>query len=301
MGYLTPRDYRKTIQADNLNQVISSDPLILEDAEDTAIEKAMTLLVQKYQVGREFQDTTQWDITQVYAPFNRVYLDAPAFDPTATYQSQDMVKYLPVGEKNYKVYYSTFGSTPGAFNPADWQLINYQYTIYNAPPPKPEFNYKTSYQVGAQVYWNGKVYTCAIESTSITQAIALQYYTYANIPYGNVFPDDPVNGLTHWGAGVPYTVPAGTFITANGWWSEGDNRSKLIKWAIVALTLYYVHARIAPMNIPELRVDDYKEAIRMMKKDFAEGEATAINLQVIQPTTGMRIRYGGNVKNNNTY
>lgn len=301
MGYLTPRDYRKTIQADNLSQVIGSDPLILVEAEETAIEKAMTLLVQKYVLGREFQTTPEWIKAQVYLAFNRVYLDAATYDITATYITGAYVKYLPAGEKNYRVYRSIAGNVPGAFNAAEWTFINYQYGIYNAAPPKPEFNYKTLYLVGDQVYWNGKVYTCIIQSQFVSQAVAIQFYTYNQVPYGNVWPDDAANGLQHWGAGVAYNVPANTEITNTTYWTSGDNRSKLIVWAIVALTLYYCHARIAPMNIPELRVDDYKEAIRMMKKDFSEGEATAINLVPIQPRTGGRIRYGGNVKNNNTY
>jgi hypothetical protein len=301
MGYLTPRDYKKTIQADNLQQVIGNDPIILTDAEETAIEKATTLLVQKYIVGREFQATSAWDKTQVYQAFNRVYLDADTYDVSATYIAGAYIKFLPTGEKNYKVYKSIAGNAPGAFSPAAWTFLNYQYSIYNAAPPVAEFNYKSVYAVGNMVYWNGRVYTCLIPSTLVTQDVALQYYIYAAIPYGNIFPNDPINGLQHWGAGVVYNVPANTDITNTTYWASGDNRSKLIVWAIVALTLYYCHARIAPMNIPELRVEDYKEAIRMMKKDFAEGEATAINLQPIQPRSGGRVRYGGNVKNNNTY
>lgn len=300
MGYLTPRDYKKTIQRDNLNQVIADDPQILSDAEGTAIEKASTLLVQKYIIGREFAGTPAWDKTKAYNVFQRVYLDAPVYSTGTTYVTGDYVSYLVTGEKNYRIYKSIAGNAPGAFNQAQWTFVNYQYSIYNAGAPKPEFNYLTAYNAGDQVYWNGKVYTAVRSSPGNTQADALQYGTYSAVPLGNIFPDDPVNGVQYWGAGVAYNIAANTDIL-DAKWIDGDNRSALLVWAIVALTLYYVHARIAPNNVPDLRVKDYNDAIAMMKKDFANGEATAINLQPIQPRTGGRIRWGGNVKNQNSY
>src|SRR5574341_304788 len=188
MGYLIPKDYKKTIQRENLNQVINDDPEILTDAEDTAVEKASTLLVQKYQLGREFQGTPKWVKTQVYLAFNRVYLDAPVYSATATYAAGDYVTYLAPGEKNYGVYKSIAGNAPGAFNATQWTYMNSQYAIYNAAPPKPEFNYQTTYKIGDQVFWKNKTYTCAVPSSAVAQSVAIQYLTYQNIPFGNVFP-----------------------------------------------------------------------------------------------------------------
>jgi hypothetical protein len=302
MGYLTPADYKVSIQADNLNQVIGSDPTILQTAEQRAVEKASTLLVQKYVINREFAPTNKWDKTKTYNAFTRVYIDADAWVSATSYALGIYVTYTPAGAKTPNVYKSIVNNTTtGTFTPAEWQLIGYQYAIYSAPAPQAEFDYKAMYKVGDKVFWNNKVYTCNIASINISQEFAIQYYTYAQVPFGNIFPDDPINGMQYWGAGVTYTVPPTTDITDTTYWNAGDNRSQLVVWAVVSFTLYYVHSRIAPRNIPELRVKDYDDAIVMLRKDFAGGEATAINLVPIQPRTGGRVRYGGNVKNNNTY
>lgn len=302
MAYLTPADYKVSIQADNLNQVIGSDPTILQQAEIRAIEKANTLLVQKYVTTREFAATSKWDKTKTYNAIDRVYVDAPAWVSATVYGLGIYVSYLQPGDKVPGIYKSiSTPTTTGTFTASEWQFINYQYSVYYAPTPKPEFDYKTMYKVGDQVFWKNKVYTCNVPSVDVSQSYALQYYTYAQVPFGNVFPDDPMNGVQYWGAGTVYSVPPATDITNATYWVNGDNRSQLVVWAVVSFTLYYVHSRIAPRNIPELRVKDYDDAIFMLRKDFAGGEATAINLVPIQPRTGGRIRYGGNVKNNNTY
>jgi hypothetical protein len=210
------------------------------------------------------------------------------------------VSYLPTGAKELSIYKShTAGTTIGTFTPSEWTFINYRYAIYNAPAPKPVFNYKTIYNIGDQVFWKDKVYTCIIPSTNISQSQALQYLTYNNIPYANVFPDDQVNGVQYWGAGVAYTIAANTDIL-NAKWAVGDNRSKQVVKIVVDIVLYYIHDRIAPRNIPELRVKNYDDSIKKLKK-FAEGDTTNIKLPLIQPVSGARIRWGGNVKSNNTY
>lgn len=300
MSYLTPGDYRKTIQADNLQQVIGSLQTVLSDAEDTAVEEVQSYLVQKYVIDQEFQDSPKWDKTLVYHALNRVYLDAPVFSSTDTYITGDLVAYLPTGSKDIGIYASIAGSAAHAFNPAEWAFKNYQYAIYNAAPPKPVFNYKAIYKVGDQVFWKDKIYTCLIASSQLLWSTALQYGTYANVPEGNIFPDDPVNGLQYWGAGVSYSIPINTSIFDSTKWEAKDNRSKQIVWCCVVLALYFSHARISPRNIPDIRVKDYDDAIKKLKR-FAEGDTTNVKLPLIQPKSGGRIRYGGNVKNTNIY
>lgn len=301
MAYLTPGDYRKSIQSDNLNQVIGSDQSILDDAVETAVEKAKSRLIQKYVVDREFADTPAWDKADTYKALDRVYLDPPAYNIGTIYVAGDYVTVTSGTPPISIVYKSKAGSAAGAFNPAQWDKVGYRYAIYNAKLPKPEFNYKTVYKVGDQVFWKDKTYTCLIPSSSTPHELAIQYLTYANIPYGNVFPDDPVVGLQYWGAGVAYSIAANTDILDTTRWVAGDNRSKVVVRAVVSLALYYVHERISPRNIPDLRVKNYDDALDELK-DFAIGkDSTAINLVPIQPKQGNRIRWGGNVKNNNTY
>lgn len=302
MGYLTPGDYGKTIQADNLTQIIGSNNVILIDAEETAVEKAKSHLTQKYLVDQEFTPTSKWDKANTYHQNDRVYVDAPLFDSTLIYPQNSYVTYQVVGDASGKgVYYNAGPGSiaAGVFDPTKWTFLAYQYTIFYVHPVATPFNYLAVYAVGNTVYWNGKAYTCKIATTGLTQETALQYINYQSIPVGNVFPDDPINGVQYWGIGVPYSVTPNAQIYDTTKWLVGDNRSKLVVWAIVVMALYYIHARISPRNIPDLRVKDYDDAVKMLKQ-FAEGDTTA-NLPLKQPKQGARVRYGGNVKNVNTY
>lgn len=301
MSYLTPRDYKKTIQADNLQQIIGGDDTILTDAMETAVEEAQSHLVQKYVIDREFQDVVEWDKLDVYLAFDRVYLDAPLFNAASTYALGAYITYGAAGAKYLTVYRSNVAILVAApFNPAQWVEIAPQYTIYTPKLPAPEFNYLTAYKVGDLVIWNNKKYTCAIQTGMVTQDLALQFGSYQNIPKGNVFPDDPVNGLQYWGAGVAFNVPANSQIDNTALWVQNDPRSRQVVKCVVDITLYYVHDRIAPRNIPDLRIKNYDDSIKKLKK-FAEGDTTNIKLALIQPKQGRRIRYGGNVKNSNSY
>lgn len=67
---------------------------------------------------------------------------------------------------------------------------------------------------------------------------------------------------------------------------------------IIDLTVYHLHSRIAPRNIPELRQTRYDNAIGWLKM-CAMGDVTP-KLE-IQPEAGRMIRFGGQVKNSNSY
>jgi phage gp36-like protein len=291
MSFLIPTDYRKSIQSDNLNQVIGNDTTILSAAELTAIEEITSYLIQKYDLTNEFQPLSAWDKAVVYKASNRVYLDAPAYDAATTYIVGDYA--LNTGN----VYKCTTDTT-GAFNVANWQLISPQYTIYFAQYPFPLFDYNATYAVGDQVFWNDKTYTALSSTSLLSQNSALQYGSYQSLPLPNLAPND-VNALQMWGNGTPYTIAANTDITDVGKWTLGDNRSQQLVTYCVNIALYYVHSRIAPRNIPELRVKQYDDAISWLKK-VGRGEVTA-NIPVLKPKQGGRIRYGGNVKNINSY
>lgn len=300
MGYLTPGDYKKSIQADNLSQIIGNDSAILDDAEMTAIEDVISGLTQKYEVEREFTPTLAWDKSETYHAFDRVYLTAPTFSAQSAYNAGDYVAYQPnVSIPVRYIYKSIVGSVAHAFNPTEWTLLTQEYTIYSPVLPQPEFNYKGTYKQGDKVLWKDKIYTCILPTVPFDAQVALQNLKYENIPLFNVFPDDPANGKSAWGTGVPYSIAPNTEITDTTKWAIGDNRCKQVVWCVVALTLYYIHARIAPRNIPELRENDCARAEKRIK-EFAQGDKTP-KLPVRQPRQGARVRYGGNIKNNNTW
>ncbi len=291
--YLIPSDFKLQIQTDNLQQVINSDPSVLSRGITTAIEKIQSALVQKYDLAQELQDTPAWDKTKIYQMGNRVYLTAPLFDATQIYLAGALVVY------SNNVYSSIAGSAAHAFVPAEWTLIAANFQTYYAAPPYPIFNVYSPYKVGDRVFWKGNAYTCNIASVFDTFPANIQPQFYENIPNPNVFPDDINSGVRYWGVPVPVTIPANTLITDATKWTIGDNRSQMLVMIACDIALYHVHSRIAPRNIPDLRIKRYDDAIRELK-GYANGDSTA-NLPVLQPRQGARIRYGGQIKNNNSY
>ena len=292
MAYLILSDYKKQIQTDNLNQVIGNDLTVLQTAELQAIEEAFGYLSQKYDTSLEFTSTDVWAQNVAYKAAARVYLDATAYNPASTYNIGQLALYAG------KVYRCiTQIATPEAWNPAKWSLLGDQYDIFYAKYPKPVFDYMSMYRVGDQVFWKDKVYTC--QRASVDYGDNIQFRVIENIPYPNVFPDDPASGVIYWGTGTAYEVPANTLITDATKWTAGDNRTQSVLMTVIDICLYHVHSRIAPRNIPDLRRDRYMNAVDMLRA-FARGEMTA-KLPVIQPKRGARIRYGGNIKNINSY
>lgn len=292
MPFLISKDFSKQIQSDNLNQVIGGDTTISSAAQLTAIEEATSFLIQKYDLTNEFQSMLFWDKTLVYKATNRVYLDTTIYAPATAYV---------VG--NYTVYAGNFyictANTTGVFVPSSWTLIGVQYTIYYAAYPFPPFNFNTQYAVGDKVWYKDKTYTCIIATQPFSQGSALQYGRYQNLPLLNIAPDNVNNGLLYWGSPTAYSVPATTLITNTTYWTLGDNRSQQLVTYLVDITLYHLHSRIAPRNIPELRIKRYDDAIKWLKS-VSKGDVTA-NIPTLQPVQGSRIRYGGNIKTVNTY
>jgi hypothetical protein len=181
-------------------------------------------------------------------------------------------------------------------------------SIYNAIYPQPIFNFLSVYKKGDKAYWKDKVYTCVIPTLVISHESQLQqdpmHSQFYNSSLGqqvkNYAPDDPMAGAAYWGIGAAYQIEANTPLTDNNYWSTGDNRSQQLVMFMIDITLYHLHSRISPRNIPELRVKRYDEAIAWLKK-AGKGEVTA-NLKVKQVNpVGNRIRFGGNTKMNNRY
>ena len=292
MAYLILSDYWKSIQDVNLQQVITSTESIRKGAELGAQAEAISYLRQKYETGVEFTDTTKWDKTAPYSAKDRVYLDATTYAPATAYVIGDFALYL--GN-----VYECNNATTGAFNAADWDLKGAQYELFNALLPFKEFNYEKLYNVGDRVFWKGNVYSCLVQTVYITHETKLQYRVENNVPYSNVWPDDLNVGDKYWFNEGAYIVDAGTDITNGAFWVSTDNRDQQMVLYFVDITLYHLHARIAPRNIPQLRIDRYNSAIDWLKM-CARGEITP-NLPLIQPKTGNRIRWGGQIRNINTY
>lgn len=301
MSYLTHPDIYAQIQGTNLEQIIGNDFSILHAALKKAQEQCISYLVQKYDTTAEFTDTNIWNFTDAYNANNRVYLDAKPYDQTKTYALNILTLIPnPSGMGFGTVYICTTPVTvPAAFNLTSWLLLGNQYQLFYALYSYPQFNYLNFYNIGDKVYWKGNVYTASIATQPLDHQTRLQLVYIQDIPYINIFPDDSVNGLTHWGIGVPYSVPSGTLPTNTTYWICGDNRSQQLMETTLDLAIYKLHTRIAPMKTPQLRVNNYHIALDWLQK-AAVGDVTP-NLPVLQPRQGASIRYGGRVKEVNSF
>jgi hypothetical protein len=294
MAYLRLYDYYQNIQSAQIDQLTGGSNAIRLGAELVALEEVTSYLTQKYDTAAEFTDTVVWAYATPYKAKNRVYLDATAYSAASTYALNALV--LQAGN----VYICTTAvSVAEAFNAAKWALLGAQYDLFYVTLPKTEFNEKTIYAVGDEVFWKDKTYTCVIATTVYTHSQKIQFGDYADIPARNVFPDNATNGVKYWGVGVAYSVAAGTLPTNTAKFTFGDNRSQKIVDCCIDISLYKMHSRIAPNNIPQLRIDNYDSAILWLKA-CGKGSVTAA-VPTIQPKQGRMIRYGGNVKNTNHY
>ena len=289
MAYLIQKDYLQ-IQDLSLSQL--ADEAERVEIQFIAQNEAISILRQKYDISMEFTDTTQWVGSNVYNATNRVYIDANAYVTSTSYAVGNYV----VNEGNV---YKCTTITTGVFDPTKWSLIGAQYDLFYAKYPVPLFDVYGYYQVNDEVFWQGKKYKCKIQTQAISHDTAIQYHLYSNIPLNNVFPTDTVAGAKYWQVVSTYTVPANTDILDTDYWTKGDNRDQQMLLYFVDIALYHLHSRIAPRNIPQLRIDRYHSAIDWLKM-CGKGEVTP-NLPLIQPRSGSRIRFGSVVKNVNSY
>jgi len=294
MAYLILSDFKKLIQTDNLAAIIGSDYTILDQVKIAAVVELTSYLIQKYDCSKEFTDTVPWTRATAYKANNRVYLDATAYSASAVYVTNDLC--LQAGN----VYISIAGNVAHAFNAGEWTLIGPQYSMFYVTLPEPEFNSAAIYAAGDEVFWKDKVYTCVLPTVVPTHAGQLQAGSYQNLPPLNVFPDDTLSGLQYWGTGVAYSVAAGTLPTDTAKWTAGDNRNQQLVNYCIDVALYTVHSRIAPRNIPELRVKRYDDVIKWLT-NVAQGKTVTAALPLIQPMQGRRIRWGGEIKRQNNY
>lgn len=316
MGYLVLKDYGQYIQGDLLRQITQGNDAKRITEENTSIQTIAQRLQQKYDLNSEFTQTQPYDKTKIYGAADRVTVDLSVNGFKAWVAGAHVAGDLVINGGNG--YISPGSFTDSTFDPTQWTYVAPQYTIYYAAYPStctlqgvanpatltdpyaPVFNYKSIYAKGDIAWWRGSTYVCNQPSTVLCHGAILQYATYSNIPYANVFPDDPVGnaGGAYWTTKTAYTVPAATPLT-DARWTQGDNRNQVIKMAMIVITVFKLSPLIAPVNRPAIWLEDYRSMLRELK-ECAEGQMT-LNLPLRQPNNATRSYHGGNIKQDNWY
>lgn len=292
MPYLRYRDYARTIQDVNLSQIIASDDSIRLEAEVAAEAEVKGYLKPKYDIDLEFAETSIWSPLIAYKGYALVELNYTDYNPATNYAINDLVTFT--GK-----CYICIATTTGTFNQIKWTLIGIKYDLYNIVPTESDFNYKGYYKTGNKVFFKDKINTALLDSPSLDHNTALQYGRLTSLPYPNVFPDDTIDGAKYWGTGTAFSVTAGTLPNNTTYWTKGDNRATRLVQITMDICLYHLHSRIAPRNIPQLRMDRYAAATAYLDM-IITGTLTA-DIPLLQPKTDGRIRFGGDVRRENSY
>lgn len=383
MNYLFYGDFKKLIQSENLNQIVGNDLSLIKSIGDLGEEEVISYLSSKYDTSTEFKPILPYDSGKIYYAGDRVYLDAPVYNANQTYD----LYYLTLYQGNVYICFVAI-TVPEAFNSSHWVFLGPQYQIFSAQLPYPSFDYyKPCYNPGDVVFYKNKVYTNVIGTYGIDYDTLIQQNTARSRDYYNIFPDEPNRGLDSWGAGVDYSIPAGTLYAGGGqyyapsystvrqaqytsladntvsislpsligkpliqiileikplktseynwnqqtglltlnapgmmlgqtlfilysnfnptllttaYWIQQDNRSQQLLTICLDISLYHLHSRIAPRNIPDLRVKRYDDAISTLKK-FLKGDTIPQIIKLQQPSQGRRIRYYSEQKQQNGY
>lgn len=324
--YCTNFDYQPIIQPGQIEyQLLSNDIQTVIQAENIAIAEAQSLLAGKYDLSSEFTATNVWSYGASYSPGMRVIMDYATYSSGVTYSLGQCVivpninvydnsNYNPIGEAYCLTGTVSWGPTTSLpSNDSNWSDLGEQFSFYNVNYPAPYFNQSEFYQVGDIVYWDGFTWSCQTQTPAINQTLAEQYI-YINAIPRNPLPTGPENSaglywLTASGScqtplvGETYSIGTqsiGTYTiydtlpTNTNFWSAGDNRSQMMLLRIMEIALYYLHKRIQPTNIPEHRMVAYRSAMKYFE-DLIEGRKNT-PIQIIQPSTGNTIRFGGNVR-----
>ena len=80
--------------------------------------------------------------------------------------------------------------------------------------------------------------------------------------------NQPLTNTTYWAKMINVPTSNATY------WTAGDNRYPMFVELAMDMTLYNLHARINPRNIPELRIERNREALDQLDR-WASGTDTA--------------------------
>ena len=85
-------------------------------------------------------------------------------------------------------------------------------------------------------------------------------------------------------------------------WTQTDTRHQFLLSIFIDVTLYHAHSRVNPRNIPEMRIERYRDAIEWLKKVNSGSLTPAFPiLETEEDIKGRNIHFGQTKIEQNTY
>lgn len=123
--FLVKYDFQTLIDEDNLDELSNSSDRLVNDAMDSAIEKASGYLRHRYDVNKVFKVVQTFSDSDTYAIDDRIYWTETAYSASSTYSTGDLVVY-----NDYIYQANTDIGTPEAFNASHWDQLAEDNTFY---------------------------------------------------------------------------------------------------------------------------------------------------------------------------
>lgn len=301
--YIVKNDYLTVIQYDNFFQQVLGGAGDIQrfTAEAWAISVVESKLAQKFDLGFEITDTLPFDNSKTYYAGDRCTIDFSAWVSGRSYAIGDCVILNEIG------YYCTYANNNTVFDPNNWNAIGNQYDIYYIQFPYPIFSLNPQlsrgtytagvYKIGDHTIWENKIYRCKQPTLGMSHAGYIQYQQTSDIPAPNIFPNAENNW--QWEFVEDFNIEQEPPYRGSNIWTYGDNRDVMLVQAILDLSIWRLHSRISPNNIPELREKAKNSAFEWL--NACNAGKINVNIQLLQPLQGSSLSWGSSPKLINKY
>lgn len=295
MGYLQTKDYLRVIQPNELNAITRNDISIRQLVEGSVQSEMYATLIQEFDLDIEFKDMQPFALATIYKGGDRVYLDAPAYNPSVGQQTFTTGTLIAYQSNVYHCITAVTSAEP--FDTAKWTLIGKQFDVYYIQLPQPLFEQDKFYTKGDLIFYKDKTYIALQDSIPLDQQTQLQAESIESIRRGNAVPGVGVTGARMWGSATAYSSTG--IYPGSTPWVKGDNRNQMFVRMMLDMVVCELCKAVAPNNVPEARHNAYVKAVRDLK-DIADGNINA-QLPTLKPIQGQRIRYGGRPRETNSW
>jgi hypothetical protein len=263
--HLRDKDYKQTIQDKDILQVVSDDLTLVTAVEQSAQEEMISYLLQRYDTDRIFASIGTFSLSITYSGTQLIEYSEPVYDQTVTYSVGSRISF------DDNIYINLL--TSSQIDPTDtlvWQFLTEDKSLYYAKLPYNEWDEKKLYNTNDNVWFQNGTYTAS--QTNVGNLPIQPYdafrivendrnisigYQDLNVPPNYGFNSPFVSSPNQfWSFGSTYSF-SGAYPEDTTRWTKGDNRNQMIKMYLMDITLYHLHSRINPRNVPDLRAIRY--------------------------------------------